>query len=209
MKRLYSLFLTLPMMIGCVNTNEYRAKYSVEAQTDYPWKLEFFTDADLIEMQKWMLEWVSFDVIGSAKMCITLEHPNIGKDKKLVLSFEESNSGMVSFGYPVEYIEGVPMRTAGWYAIVSERLGFYGWPRHLSDIMVSFMRDSKDDILMGKSVVVYFKAIDFPDEGACERYLKAYDTHSEVIALNEDGMRVLVDCYKYRNNSLASHSFVE
>ena len=69
-------------------------------------------------------------------------------------------------------------------------------------MMISFVRDSKDDILMGKSVAVYFKAIDFPDEDACERYLKAYDTRSEDVTLNEDGMRVLVDCYKYRKDLL-------
>ena len=187
MRMLCSCILILFMFEGCSTRRMATARFLVEAKADYPWKLEFCTDIDVFKMH---------EASGSANMWIALEHPNLGQDGKLVCFIEDLR--MNNTGY-VEYIKGVKSRNTGWYSVADGRIGFYGWPGKLSNLLRHMWYDSKENGLMSKEISVEFRSNDFPTLDDCERFLKAYDKARPAdIAIDENGMRVLVDCCKFR-----------
>ena len=65
---------------GCANRRVSMANYLIEAQTEFPWKLEFCTDVDIFRMH---------EASGAAAMWITVEYPKLYGNRKLVLFIED------------------------------------------------------------------------------------------------------------------------
>ncbi len=171
---------------GCANRRVSMANYLIEAQTEFPWKLEFCTDVDIFRMH---------EASGAAAMWITVEYPKLYGNRKLVLFIEDFHMHNT---YYDGYIRGVRERNIGWYSNEFWRIGYYGWPGRLSDKLIEMQKGSKD----GRTpleISVDFRVKDFATFEACEKFLQFHDVRSYVdFALNDNGVWVCID---YNNNN--------
>lgn len=171
------------LLMGCATQRVAPARFILEAQTDYPWKMQFCTDIDPFRIQ---------ETSGSAKMWILLEHPNLGKKMERICLFIEKPSKEVGDYY--ERFRGVQLRYEGWRSFSPWRSGYYGWPGRLSDQLVTTMEE--------REIIVEFGQIDFPAVEDCWKFLEGYakDCPQDVV-LGKSGMWVHVYCGKSRSKT--------